>query len=243
MVSVALITVSDFNPNRVQYHQPLVDSVVAQRGVEIEWLWVIPEKAISQWLVLAASVPEHITMRLVANPDNATVGARRNMALNSANAQLITTLDDDDVLVGECSLLARAEPVLAGAAWSAGHIVDIFGDKHVPWHGQHPVGEHVLAHEFRQELFSGKYVAGLCTATVMAPVETLRDVGGWMGELAVAEDLAMMMRLSHVPGQVRVTDGHVYGYRKHAHQVTSAEGFAQRDDLVLRMLRSVYVTT
>lgn len=239
---ISLITVSDAHPERVRYHRDLCASV-AQQTVPVEWLWVIPDTGIAQNAYLDARElleGSTVTLRALVSEEGATVGERRNRALNRAQHPFVANLDDDDLLIGCRSLENRLRPLVdrPELGWTAARIEDVHDDLSVSqWGDQLEPGSHVTGRpETLDLLLNDAGRPRFHASTMLMRSDLAREVGGWDGELHQAEDIALVLRLARRPGYMEMLPQKVLAYRKHGAQMTKTEGFSERDTAILQRL-------
>jgi hypothetical protein len=157
--------------------------------------------------------------------------AARNLGLQIAMGQWITSADDDDWLYpGSIDKRLAAIHEQKGAFWAAGYCTDdLKNDPAIV-----PAGPCQAGDVWRAWPTPSASIP-LGPTTLLIEANLLKRVGGWMG-LPQGEDVGMMIAVTSTAPGVLV-DGHVYHIRLHVGQMTKSSWF---DDLELLSRRSAW---
>lgn len=138
---------------------------------------------------------DHSRLRTVRNHQAKGVTAARNLGMQYANGEWITFLDDDDELLP--NMLARALDAAAKsslpppiAVLSASEVVDING--HV-LETRYPPTLPRGSHHFLENRVGVSYQT---QASLLAPLEIVRTIGGWDETLTASEHDDFFLRLN-----------------------------------------------
>lgn len=224
---VSVITPTRAEPARMGWFHELWTSLQSNR---VKWEWVVVVDGGE-----SANIPIRVAgderVRVVSLSRSHGAASARNVGLEVARGDYVTSADDDDLLPTG-SLDVRANALLSNPTvdWVGGQLDDLSVDGIVStWECPAGVG-YRQAGEILGLWEDPTLPPPLGPTTMMIRSDTLRKVGGWQG-LPQGEDLGMMMALTAVSDGLMLPDS-VYIYRKHPGQSMETPAFDELEQLV-----------
>lgn len=216
---VSIITPTQLEPGRLPW---LVDLHTSLTSNQATWEWIIVVDGVDPD-PLPAQLVADARVSVVALPRRVGAACARNVGLSQAQAEWITSCDDDDRLP-EAAIDLRVHAVDEQVHWVGAKLAELFvrtGELR-RWDHPAPSGHLSPGEVWRSWASPGAEVpVGPTTLLVRRPL--LRAVGGWQG-LPQAEDLGMAVAVtSTAPGIM--LDEVVYHYRKHPGMMRRSPGF------------------
>ncbi len=207
-----------------------IDTALDQEGVSVRLILVDDGSPNPEFMERAARRREGVAV--VRQPAQG-VSEARNTGLQHVEADLVAFLDDDDVWhprrLLTLSEVLTADPEAVGA-YSGGWFLDDAGEAcGVPWGA---------ARASREELLRG-IVPLPIFGSVLFRSQTCRAVGGFTATYRYAEDDDFTLRVLQ-RGALRGVDEPLFGYRRHANNVSNADRriTAAASDQMLRASRA-----
>lgn len=195
--------------------------MVRKSGIAVDWIIASP--------VTPDLDTEHVHVPLGGVVSPAIAG---NAALRAVVTPWVATVDDDDFLAPEFTVVALRNMGNHDLCFSISQ--DFYPDgSTVKWKGQLKPG--MYAPEDYQALVS-RYPLSVHPSTMLVKTELLVDCGGWDESLSQAEDIDCALRLARRSG-FRMENFVTHNYRKHDQQMTRNPEVAEVDADVIR---SVY---
>ncbi|MFI5804381.1 glycosyltransferase [Streptomyces sp. NPDC051561] len=206
---------TQLKPERLDY---LVEMHASLARQSIRWQAVI---------ALDGANPRHLPAPLAADPRVRVLelprpvgaGAARNLALNLVDTDLVTYVDDDDVLPDD-SLAVRYQRITeTGLGWIAGWSADLQMDgSATTWHCPTPPGLHGPG-DVTRYWTSPHSPIPLGQTMLLARTDLVRAAGGH-GGLPQGEDFLMVNTVTSLSAG-ELLPHVVYFYRKHPAQMTA----------------------
>lgn len=217
MSKVSVITATDLKPDRIDWLLDLNQSL-CKDAEKIEHVIAIDGDR---------KPPEELQGLIIPLGKNYGQAIARNLALQHATGDYITSADDDDKVPSE-GLYARMNALDDNPAygWVGGKMSNLSasGEYQDYWECLAGVGTYTQGEVFsRWSEPDGEFP--LSPQSLMVRKEVLQSVGGW-GGLPQAEDFSMVMAVTSV-SHGEILDELVYEYRHHDSQMTQIPEFSQ----------------
>ncbi|MDJ0465865.1 glycosyltransferase family A protein [Streptomyces sp. H27-C3] len=225
---VSLVTATRMQPERRRYLTELYASL--SRQTLTTWQWILVIDCSSEPVPTAIIADPRVTTLRLFEPVGA--GLARNLGLALAEADLVTAVDDDDMLPPD-SLEVRVRALRAlGVEWVAGRSADLFEDRVVTWECPTPTGHHAAGEVMRFWPDPAASIP-LSHVTVLTTRQLAIAAGGY-GPLPSGEDFIYVHRITTEAAGYMLPNV-VYHYRQHLQQGTETPGHHQIRNLVRQL--------